>query len=130
MLSSVPSVSFRITGVNGGFTEVSGLLTLEDKALKIEVESADAIVGILRSDVKEFTLGFDRIRKVSYSSGFLRSAKFLIQTVSMSDLTAIPGAKLGQLTLHIRRNDRADAEALNSAFQLSFSEYRLNQLDE
>ena len=130
MLSTAHSVSFKIVGVNGGFTEVSGLLTLEEQALKLELESADAIVGILRSDVKEIAIPFDRIRKVTLNSGFFKGTKLLIQTMSLADLSEVPGSKSGQVTLNIKRNDKPDAVAFNSAFQLAFSEYRLSKMDE
>ena len=128
MLTSSHSVPFRITGVNSGFTEVSGLLHFDENSLKMEFESA--LVGILKSDVRVVTLSMDQIRKVTLKSSFLSGTKLVIQTRSMADAADVPGSRSGQVTLAIKRSDRTDAASLNSAFQLAFSEYRLGKMDE
>jgi hypothetical protein len=128
MMNDHFAVPFSIEGVNSGFTAVNGLAKVEDKALKLEFQSADAIIGIVKSDLKIVSIPFSSIRKMEFKKGWF-STKFTVQTKSMSDLKDIPGAKSGFLELTVKKAHRREAIELNSHFQLEFSEYKLALLD-
>jgi len=128
MMNDHFAVPFSIEGVNSGFTVVNGLAKVEDQALKLEFQSADAIIGIVKSDLKTVSIPFSSIRKVDFKKGWF-SSKLIIQTKSMSDLKDIPGAKSGFLELNVKKAHKSEAIELNSHFQLEFSEYKLALLD-
>ena len=69
------AVSFQIKGVNGGFTEVNGLLSLGKDRLLMEFEKADAIVGFFRSGATSVGIEFTCIRDLVYKKGFLSAGK-------------------------------------------------------
>ncbi len=129
MLNNDHSVVFQIDGVNNGFTEVSGLLKLGHRKLILEFQAADAILGVIKSDLKEVEVPFESIRKFDLKKGWF-STRLTIQTKSMSDLKDVPGAKSGAVVLRVKKKDREDALALNSRLLLELSEYRLELLDE
>jgi hypothetical protein len=128
MMNDHYAVPFSIEGVNSGFTAVNGLAKVEDKALKLEFQSTDAIIGLVKSELKVKSIPFSSIRKIEFKKGWF-SAKMIIQTKSMSDLKDVPGAKSGFLELKIKKAHKHEAVELNSHFQLEFSEYRLAQME-
>jgi hypothetical protein len=128
MMNDHFAVPFSIEGVNSGFTAVNGLAKIEDKALKLEFQTADAIIGVVKSDLKMISIPFSSIRKIELKKGWF-SSKIILQTKSMSDLKSVPGAKSGFLELKIKKAHKLEAIELNSHFQLEFSEYRLAQME-
>jgi len=128
MLSPMAAVSFQIKGVNGGFTEVNGLLSLGKDRLLMEFEKADAIVGFFRSGATSVGIEFTCIRDLVYKKGFLSAGKITLRTKSIADLSQVPGSKSGSVILTVKRADHADAETFDSAFQMAFSEFKLGQL--
>jgi hypothetical protein len=129
MFQQEHAVPFYITGVNGGLTEVDGLLKVQNNALLLEFQSADAIIGVVKSRVKEVSIPFDAIRRVELKKGWF-TTKISIYTKSMSAMKDIPGAKAALVVLKVKRAYKIDALDLNSQIQLAFSEYKLNLLDE
>lgn len=129
MLQQYHRTPFYITGVNGGFTEVTGLIRVDHEHLVLEFQSADAIIGIVKSDLKTKKVPFTAIRRLDFKKGWF-STKLILQTNSMSDLDGIPGANSGSVTFNIKRAHRQEAVELNSYFQLEFSEHRIRQLDQ
>lgn len=127
MLQQYHRTPFYITGVNGGFTEVTGLIRVDHEHLVLEFQSADAIIGIVKSDLKTKKIPFTAIRRLDFKKGWF-STKLILQTNSMSDLDGIPGANSGSVTFNIKRAHRQEAVELNSYFQLEFSEHRIRQL--
>ena len=79
------AVSFQIKGVNGGFTEVNGLLSLGKDRLLMEFEKADAIVGFFRSGATSVGIEFTSIRDLVYKKGFLSAGKITLRTKSIAD---------------------------------------------
>lgn len=130
MLQLHHSVSFTIRGVHGGLTTVTGLITLKDQSFELEFESADAIIGFVKSDLKTISVPFSSIRRFDYESKFLRGNKFILQVKSMSAIKDVPGSKSGKVELYIDKPSKEDALALVSKFKMDFSEFRLNELDE
>lgn len=130
MLQSHHSVSFTIKGVHGGLTAVSGLITLKEQAFELEFESADAIIGFVKSDLKTITVPFSSIRRFDFESKFLRGNKFILQVKTMSAIKDVPGSKSGRVEFYVDKKDKEDALALVSKFKMDFSEFRLGELDE
>ncbi|MCH8496600.1 MAG: hypothetical protein LAT57_13345 [Balneolales bacterium] len=123
-------MSFTIRGVHGGLTTVTGLITLKEQSLELEFESADAIIGFVKSDLKTISVPFSSIRRFDYESKFLRGNKFILQVKSMSAIKDVPGSKSGKVELYIDKPNKEDALALVSKFKMDFSEFRLGELDE
>lgn len=120
-------IPFKIHGVNAGFTEVDGLLKIEKDRLSLEFESADAIIGIVKSDLKEVTIPFESIKKVEFVKKWF-SAQIFIYTRNIAALKDVPGSKSGMVRLSIKRNQKREAMNFNSHLQLVLSEFKLKQL--
>lgn len=128
MLHQHYRVPFTVSA-NSGFMEVKGLLRTEFEALVIEFQSADAIIGIVKSGLKTKRIPYKAIRKLEFKKGWF-STKMILHTQSMSDLDGLPGAESGSVTFMIKKEHRNDALELNSHFQMQFSEYKIHLLDE
>jgi hypothetical protein len=128
MLHQQYLVPFSISA-NSGFLEVNGLIRTEKDAVLLEYQSADAIIGIVKSGLKTKRIPFSSIRKLDFKKGWF-STRLTLHTNSMSDLEGIPGAESGSVTFNIKKAHRIEAMELNSHFQMQFSEYKIHLLDE
>ena len=96
--------------------ECVGLLRLEDGDLVLEYQTKDAVMGILKSNVREARIPRDMLASVTIRKqglfGF--NTKVVIQTTRMQPVpgTEIPGMTQGRLVLDVAREDVAAAEKL------------------
>jgi len=96
-----------------GLAESSGLLRDEGGDLVLEYQSRDAVVGILKSGVREARIPRDMIASVTIETGwFGLGAKVVIQTTSMQPIADVPGMNRGRLVLAIAMENRPAAERL------------------
>jgi len=102
-----------------GFAESSGLLRDDGGDLVLEYQSQDAVVGILKSDVREARIPRDMISSVTIETGwFGLGVKVVIQTTSMQPIADVPGMNQGRLVLGIARKDRPAADRLITGLNL------------
>ncbi|MGO9464461.1 MAG: hypothetical protein ACLQIB_46875 [Isosphaeraceae bacterium] len=102
-----------------GLAESSGLLRDDGGDLVLEYQSKDAVVGILKSGVRQARIPRDMIASVAIEIGwFGLGTKVVIQTTSMQPIADVPGMDRGRLVLGVARKDRASAERLAAALSL------------
>ena len=101
---------------HGGFAEVTGLLRIEERALCVDFEIADAITGILKSNVK-VVIPQDQIADVHYNNGLI-GGKICIRVRDMDVLQQIPWREGAEFQVSVRRRDRGEAK--NFAEELSW----------
>lgn len=123
------STAFTIANLYGDLGEATGMLTLEADQLVIEFQTRDAILGLLKSDIKEVVLDLNDLVEVTLEEKLFRT-RLHLKARRMGMLGEIPGVERGELCLQIARKDRAAAGALSDAAQLRIAELRLKRLDE
>lgn len=109
------AVPFTLDNVWAGFGHVEGLLHDEGGSLCFEYRLKDAIVGALRSEVKQLRVPLKDLVSVSLTKGWLGNnwlgVKIVIQTARMDVLEDMPGASQGRIVLKISGKDSEAAEA-------------------
>src|SRR5208283_3013957 len=96
-----------------GLAESSGLLRDVGGDLILEYQSRDAVVGILKSEVRQARIPRDLIASLTIETGWFGiGAKVVIQTTSMQPIADVPGMSQGRLVLGVAQKDRPAAERL------------------
>lgn len=127
--NSNKTVPFIIPEINHGFQQAEGLLKLGDKQLELEFEVKDAILGVIKSGVRDVAVPFSGLKSIEFKKGWF-SAKIILEATSMKVFNELPGTELATCTLKVKRKHREEAEDLISRARLHLSEYKLDKLDE
>lgn len=107
------AVPFQFDELYAGFADCNGLLRNEGDHLCLEYQVQDAIVGMIKSEVKEVRLQLHDMASIELRrKWFGFSAKLVLQLRRMEPVQNVPGMKQGRLTLGIARADRPLAERL------------------
>jgi len=120
---AMESIPVRLHTPDAVFTESFGLLSLQEGCLVLEYESKDAFIGAYSSGVGELQIFPDDVSTIEFKKG-LTKATLTIRAKSMKLFEKVPGAKLGALTLRIKRKHKAMAEQL-----ALFLQHRLAELE-
>ncbi|HKL17364.1 MAG TPA: hypothetical protein VJ905_00275 [Halalkalibaculum sp.] len=126
--NSDKTVPFIIPEINSGFQQAEGLLKLAKEQLELEFEVKDAILGLIKSGVKEAVIPFSELKSIEIKKGWF-STKIILEGTSMKTFNELPGSELATCTLKVKRKHRDDAESLISQARLQLSEYKLDQFD-
>jgi hypothetical protein len=127
--NSNKTVPFIIPEINHGFQQAEGLLKLGKQQLELEFEVKDAILGIIKSGVRDVVIPFSNLKSIKFEKGWF-SAKIILEGVSMKVFDEVPGTELATCTLKVKRKHREEAENLISYARMQFSEYKLDKLNE
>ena len=126
--NSDKTVPFIIPEINSGFQQAEGLLKLATEQLELEFEVKDAILGLIKSGVKDAVIPFSELKSIEFKKGWF-STKIILEGTSMKTFNELPGSELATCTLKVKRKHREDAERLISQARLQLSEYKLDQFD-
>jgi len=126
--NSDKTVPFIIPEINSGFQQAEGLLKLATEQLELEFEVKDAILGLIKSGVKDAVIPFSELKSIEFKKGWF-STKIILEGTSMKTFNELPGSELATCTLKVKRKHRDDAESLISQARLQLSEYKLDQFD-
>jgi len=114
------AVPFDYEELYGGLANCHGLVRLDRKDLCLEFQVKDAVVGVLKSDVKEVRIPTSELASVRLEHHwFGLSTKLAIQTNRLEAAKDVPGMNQGRLVLSIARRDRPAAERLVAELALS-----------
>ena len=103
------TLPFKVPELFGGFAEGRGLAKIDSADLTLELVVRDSLVQLLKSGVKEVRIPRSEIDAVSFKRGWF-GAKVRIRVKSMKWLKDLPGCDNGEVTLHVARRDREQAE--------------------
>ncbi|MDX1586173.1 MAG: hypothetical protein R3222_05495 [Balneolaceae bacterium] len=126
--NSNKTVPFIIPEINNGFQQAEGLLKLAKEQLEMEFEVKDAILGVIKSGVKEAVIPFSDLKSIDFKKGWF-TTKVILNGTSMKAFKDLPGSELATCTLKIKRKHRDEAETLISQARLLLSEYKLDQVE-
>ena len=124
----VLSIPVKLHTPNAVFTETEGLLKLDEGRLVLEYETKDAFFGAYRSGVDELEMLPDDVASVTFKKGLFK-ASIVIRARSLKKVQEVPGSKLGEVTLHVKRKHRADAGQLATFLQARLLELEVSGVD-
>jgi len=111
MLSTLDSIPFNIENSSHGLTEVQGLMRVENHHLVLEYRTADTILGLVKTELKEVWIPLVELESIVYRKRFFGlHRRLVIKARKQSSFGAFPESKLGQIELHIQWRDRTAAE--------------------
>lgn len=126
--STGKTLPFSIPEINHGFQEASGLMKLTEKGIELEFEVKDAILGVLKSGIKNVVIPYSELESIEYKKGWF-SSKIILNATSMRVFEDIPGTDVATCTIKVKRKHRSEAQSLASHARVQLSEYKLDQLD-
>ncbi len=111
MLAGSISLPFSMSGLYGGFGGLQGIVRLDECALVLEFEVSDAVLGLLKSQIKKIEIPLQEIQSARMEKGWF-SATLTIRVNNLAVLSEVPGSEGGEAELEISRKDRPQAELL------------------
>lgn len=127
-LDTGKTIPFSIPEINHGFQEASGLMKLTNKGFELEFEVKDAILGVMKSGIKNVVIPYSELESVEYKKGWF-SSKIILNATSMRVFENVPGTDVATCTIKVKRKHRDEARSLASHARLQLSEYKLDQMD-
>lgn len=122
------TVPFSIPEINHGFQEASGLMKLTREGIELEFEIKDALLGVIKSGIKNVTIPYSKLESITYKKGWF-STKLILTGTSMRVFEDVPGTDVATCTINFKRKHRKEAQSLASHARLQLSEYKLDQID-
>lgn len=111
------SVPFTIQNVFQGFAETEGILSADNAELKLEFQTSDNILGLLKSGVREVRLPLDKIEEITFRKRWF-GCSLIIRVAEMRSASEIPNFKQGEILLSIAKKHSQAASDLVSSVQL------------
>lgn len=94
-----------------GLTDTQGMLSIEGDILKLEYQTKDAMIGMIKTSVKLVEIPVSELSSARIDRRFWR-AELVLQGKSMRVFSNAPGAQRGQLQLKINRQSTQAANEL------------------
>ena len=118
----MPSLSAKTLAVStdawGGFGTLSGLLILDGGQLTLEYQTADAILGLLRSEVKRIALPLAHLRTLETRAGFMwLMPKLELQFSQISHAIMMAGDTAGEIRFSVRFAHRQQMRQFETALR-------------
>jgi hypothetical protein len=116
--------------IPGDFTNSSGILSLVDQELRIEFQTKDGFVGLVKSDVKKVVIPLMEIMDVRFKKSWFGGGKILIQVGSMDLLKDVPYHESGIIRLHVKKQSKESAMNLVAEITYVAAENSLKSMKE
>jgi hypothetical protein len=90
-----------------GFADVQGMLAFDGNSLRIDFQTADALLGVLRSGPKQLEVPLASIDAVRAGAGWFWLMPYIeLEINDFRLMTQLPGAQDGSWRLRVRWSDR------------------------
>lgn len=129
MLTESISLPFTFTQVYQGFGEDGGVLRATPEGLTLEFEVKEALLGLLKSGVKEISIPMREIASVTLKKGWFRT-RLIIRATHLKTLREVEGNQGAEITLRVSRKDRALADELVAMLNLRLCAQDLKKMEE
>src|SRR5947207_9130113 len=114
VMTMKPTVPFTIRNVYQGFAETEGILSMDGADLKLEFQTTDNVVGLLKSGVREIRLPLDGVEEVCFQKGWF-GCSLVIRVAEMRGASEVPNFKRGEIALSIaKKHSKAAADFISS----------------
>ena len=127
MFPHSPKIHFSNDDAYNGFGEIEGILSAVAHGLVLEFQVKDAMIGVVRSGMKELHTPYEAISQIRLKKTWFGSS-IRLQVDDMSVLSRFPAAKAGEIVLSIKKRQRPVALDFISQLQLRLSEIKLERL--
>lgn len=104
------NVAFNVWD-DSGLMESDGLISYADKTLKIEYQTSDAVLGLLKSSIKDVEIGIEDILQARIERKMFGS-ELVLQGNSLRVFRNLPGNYGGNLKIKINRQSQLAAQNL------------------
>ncbi len=112
-----------------GFAQANGVLHLERQGLCLEYQVVDAILGVVKSDVKEFRISYADLASAEFATGFFGGPKLIIRGLRMRAFEPLPN-RSGQVRIGFARKFRDQVRELVLEIERRRSRISAAQRDE
>lgn len=112
------TVPFTIRNVFQGFAETEGILSVDGTDLKLEFQTTDAVVGLLKSGVREVRLPLDGVEEIAFRKGWF-GCSLVVRVAGMRGASEVPNFKHGEFVLSISKKHSQAAADLVSSIQIA-----------
>ena len=120
------SLPFKNTDSYEGFAETTGLLRLDGENLNIQFQTKDAILGVVKSDIKDVTIPMDAIDDVEFKKS-LWGGKITLRLNQLDLINSLSGSIGGEFTFSVARKNRELGSDVARAIRLALSEYEYDK---
>jgi hypothetical protein len=111
----VTHVPFVLDDIYGGLAETRGLISNEGDRLRLQFQTQDSIVGVVKSNLAQIDIPMADVASVRFNSSWFGLSNCLhIQITRLDLLQSLPGSTQGRLHLKVARADRVFAEKFAS----------------
>jgi hypothetical protein len=115
MKSTVP---FTIRNVFQGFAKTEGILSVDGADLKLEFQTTDTMIGLLKSGIWEVRLPLDEVEEIAFRKGLFGSS-LVIRVAGMRAASEVPGFKHAEIALSVSKKHSQAAADLVSSIQIA-----------
>lgn len=122
------SIPFTLPEVYHGLAEGHGRLHVGEEGLRLEYRIKDAVLGLLKSRVKEVFIPWSEIWECECKIGWVRR-RFVIHAHSLDLVSDFPGAEDGRIELRFKKVPKDRLREIYSHIMLRRSEQQLSELD-
>jgi len=103
------------------FAETEGILSFDETGLKFEFRTSDAVLGLVKSDIREVRIPVDSIEEITFRKRFLSGGSIIVRVSEMRSAADLPAFKEGEVELSIDRKRREAAANFVSSVQLALT---------
>lgn len=90
-----------------GFGEVQGMLSFDGTQLRLSFQTADALLGVLKSKPCELLLPLEQLEQVGFGQGWFWLMPWVeLELNDFQTLSQLPAARHGRVRLRVRFADR------------------------
>ena len=115
------SIPIKLNDSFEGFAESKGLLLLKNGAVIIQFQTKDAILGMVKSDLKTVDIPLENLIEISYKKSIFGN-KLILLVDNLSFVELLPSSDSNEIVLSIARKDIDTAIDLVRALKLDQSE--------
>jgi hypothetical protein len=115
------SIPIKLSDSFEGFAESKGLLLLKNGAIIIQFQTKDAILGMVKSDLKNVDIPLENLIEISYKKSIFGN-KLILLVDNLSFVELLPSSDSNEIVLSIARKDIDTAIDLVRALKLDQSE--------
>ena len=115
------SIPIKLNDSFEGFAESKGLLLLKNGAVIIQFQTKDAILGMVKSDLKTVDIPLENLIEISYKKSIFGN-KLILLVDNLSFVEQLPSSDSNEIVLSIARKDIDTAIDLVRALKLDQSE--------
>ncbi len=106
-----------------GTADLQGMLSFDGRRLTLGFQTADALLGLIKSKTKQVHIEMASLDHIEYGHGWFWLMPYMrLQCNNFAAVVDIPGSESGQLKLSVRFGNRMQAKKLVEAVRFARAE--------